>query len=452
MINNKTITNISEEVAPFSRRIINPENLGSSKILNKIAFTKKTLNSIKDTTTKNCFNSLYEKVINETNNIENISDGIIELSQKIDLIKNKDTKELILNEVKKLTQLNKKEFRQIFLKKMEFIETATDAVNIMNNKYLNIKSEPREFYQWLDKRNSWFTDVIDGKIGTENNFRNGFATNKNSKMEYDSYLKALKNVQELHIPETFQKNLKLEAFRKLIDDYNFIEPNIIQKIYHNEYLSKLPPNIRKILCNINKTYNTLVINSNDTFNINDAKYIEEELKLWKQAGMNSAILPKIINIDILDKELNQKDAFGMAYNFNKKISLANLLDIDTNTKHSNSTIRHEINHLNDETIKPKNDFESLYDFLKWKINKFIYEKQWKSELKNSGISDFSTNYAMKNQHELKSVTSESIMIYLSKKFKNQLVYKFKMQPWIFNLKPNKIRLEEINRKLEKEAH
>ena len=452
MINTKTITHISEEVAPFAKRLINPENLGSSRVLNKIGETRKKLDLIKDENIKNCFSSLYEKIINETNNIENLSNGILDLSQKIEMIENKATKELLLDEIKKLIQANKKDFRKDFSNKMEFIETATDAVNIMNKKYMNVKSEPREFYEWLNKKNSWFADVIDGEIKPQNTYRNGYAQCKKEKMDYDKYLKNFSKTKRMQIPETFQNNLELEAFRKLVDEYNFFNPDSICKIYNNEYLSRHPQEIKEIFKRIHDTYGTLVISSNAKLRVDDAKYIEEELKLWKETGKDRAILPNVINIDFLNKQLNQTEADGNAFNFSRKINLKDLLDLDVSSKYSSSTIRHEINHLNDRTIKPENDFERLFNYIHWQINKILHKKEWKNELQNAGINDFYQNYALKNKYELKSVTSESIMVYLSKKFKNQLVYKFKMQPWIFDLKPNKIRLEEINRKLEKEAH
>ncbi len=452
MINNKTITNISEEVAPFAKRLINPEYFGSTKILNKIGQTRKTLDLIKDQTTKNQFYSLYERIISERSNIENLSDKIVELSQKVELINNPETKELILNEIKKISKLSKKDYKNNFSHKMIFIENATDAINIMNNKYLNIKSEPREFYEWLNKKNSWFADVIDGEIKPQNTYRNGYAQCKNEKMDYDKYLENFSKAQKMKIPETFQNDLNLEAFRKLVENYIFFEPELIKKIYLNEYLNIQPKEIQEILKRINKTYGTLVISSNANLKLNDAKYIEEELKIWKETGKDKAILPEIINIDYLDKYLNLTNAEGAAYNFEKRITIRDLLNKDANTIYSSSTIRHEINHLNDRNLRPKNDFENLFEFIHWNINKILHKNKWKHELKNAGINEFYQNYALKNKHELKSVTSESNLKKLSDKFKKQLIKKFNMEEWIFNLKDNEILVnEKINKLINKKS-
>lgn len=438
MINSKTIAHIPQEVAPFAKRLINPENLGSSRVLNKIGETRKKLDLIKDENIKNCFNSLYEKIINETNNIENLSNGILELSQKIEMIENKATKELLLDEIKKLIQANKKDFRKDFSNKMEFIEIATDAVNIMNKKYMNVKSEPREFYEWLNKKNSWFADVIDGEIKPQNTYRNGYAQRKKATLDYNKYLENFSKTQKMRIPETFQNNLELETFRKLVDEYNFFNPDAIYKIYNNEYLNRHPQEIKEIFKRINDTYGTLVISSNAKLTVDDAKYIEEELKLWKEAGNDRAILPNVINIDFLNKQLNQTNADGNALNFSRKINLKDLLDLDASNRYSSSTIRHEINHLNDRNIKAENDFERFFNYIHWQINKILHKKEWKNELQNAGINDFYQNYALKNKYELKSVTSESDFDRLTNKFKNQLIKKFKMENWIFNIKNNRI--------------
>ena len=411
----------TEHIAPFAKRIINPtefnQKTGLVKTFEKIQKTKVKLSNIKDAEIKTSFEYLYKKIINETSNIEQLSDEIINLSQKIGLIENQETKKLLLSEIHKLLKLNKKDFKSNFSSKIVFIEDATDAVNIMNNKYLNTKSEPIELYNWLKSHNSWFTDAIEGNQGTINNYRNKFATKK-SKIDYESYLKNLNELKKEKLPNTFQNNLKLEAFQNFIYEYNDIEPKFVKQIYNIEFLKSQPRKIRNILKNINKTFDTFVIPFNAKFSINDAKYLEEELTLWKKAGLGKSIQPKIININYLDKTLNQNNYSGIAYSIPKEITVLDLLDLDCNINNRSITLRHEINHLNDKTIHHMNNGEKLFKFLKWNINKLIYKKQWITELKNAGVSDFSANYAMKNQHELKSVTSESLMEYLSNKFKN----------------------------------
>ena len=442
---------IQEEAAPFARRLLNPDRFnmvsGTTKTLEAIETTRKDISQIKDLKTRDTFELLYSRITNETSNIENLSNGIRELIQKVEMIDNPETKEIILSEIQTLASRNKKGFKNNFHNKMEFVESLTDAVNIMNGRYANIKSEPLEFYKWLDKKNSWFADVIDGKKGTPENYRDCYAQKK-GKINYDEYLEWFDSFSDSQLPEVHQNNIKLEAFRKLVEKYRYFEPKIIQKLYQTEYLPKLSPDVQKIFKQINKDYGTIIITSNPQTNALDAKYIEEEFRLWKEAGKNKAILPEFLDINMLNKHLQETSCSGAALVPFKQISVKNLLDIDTfYLDKSDATLRHEINHLNDRNMKPKNSFEDLYDFLNWNINKILHKKEWQKELKHAGISDEGIDYAMTNMEELKSVTAESFMDRLSEKYKKQLIKKFNMENWIFNIDDNFIREDEVIRKL-----
>ena len=431
---------IQEEVAPFARRLLNPDRFnmvsGTTKILEAIETTRKDISRIKDLKTRDIFEFLYSRIINETSNIENLSSGIRELVQKVEMIDNPETKEIILSKIQTLTSKNKKSFKNNFHNNMEFIESLTDAVNIMNEKYVNLKSEPRDFYQWLKKNNSWFLDVIESKKGTPDNYRNGYAQIKKQTLDYDTYLKTLQRTQNMQLPETYQNNLKLEAFRKFVDEYYDLTPKTVKKVYQSEYLKTLPKEVAEKFKEINEKYGTLVITSNPNTNLKDAEYIKEELMLWKKAGGNKAILPQVIDVDKLNKKLYQQNVVGLANKYYEKVTVQDLLETDTDILHSSSTLRHEINHLNDKNLRSKNSIEELRDFIKWHLNKFLHQKEWKQELKNAGIKDSACDYAMTNMLELKSVTAESDFSKLSDKYKKQLIKKFGMENWIFNLDKN----------------
>ncbi len=441
------ITNyyIPDEIAPFAKRLVNSSGStmrpGGERVLDAIETTREKLSKIKDLEIKKTFSSLYERIINETTNIENLSGGIITISQKLEKVENPEIKEMLLSELRTLTNMSKKGFKNNFQDKMVFIEDCSDAINILNEKYLNLHSEPREFYKWLDRKNSWFADVLDGEKKSETTYRKHYASSRQSTMDYEKYCSQFDMQTEIKIPETFQNDLKLEAFRKFVDVYEYDYPEIINKIYTSEYLKTQPQKIRKIFQKIQKKYGTLVISSNANLTVNDAKYVEEELRLWKQAGKGNTILPKVINVDSLDRSLRQGNCFGSANYYYNKVKVQDLLNIDTNIKHSESTLRHEINHLND-----KHPFQNIFDVIKWNLNKMLHENAWKKELDNAGIPKNLQDYALTEACELKSVTAESNMKKLSKKFKTQLKKTVKMQDWIFNLKDNKIRMHIIKKK------
>ena len=436
---------IQEEVAPFAKRLLNPDRFnmvsGTTKTLKAIETTRKEISQIKDLKTRDIFEFLYSRIINETSNIENLSSGIRELVQKVEMIDNPETKEIILPEILSLACKNKKGFKNHFHNKMEFIENITDVVNIMNEKYVNIQSEPRDFYQWLKKNNSWFLDAVEGKKGTPDNYRNGCAQIKKQTLDYDTYLKNIRGTKDMQLPETYKNNLKLESFRCFVDVYNDLTPETVKKIYQNEYLKTLPQDVAEKFKEINEKYGTIVITSNPNTNLKDAEYIKEELRLWKKAGGNKAILPQVIDVDKLNKKLHQQNATGLANKYYEKVMLIDLLETDTDILHPSSTLRHEINHLNDKNLRPKNSIEELHDYIKWHLNKFLHRKEWIHELKNAGITkDLDCDYAMTDMYELKSVTAESDLQKLSDKYKKQLIKKFGMENWIFNLDKNMVRL------------
>ena len=421
-----------------------------TKSLKEIAATQKAIEKIKNPKTKELFEILYGRVTNETSKIKKSSTFLRDLIQKIEMIENPETKEVLHTELEKLTRMNKKEFKNNFSEKIIFIEKIADASNILNCKYANIKSEPRELYKWLDKNNSWFTDCIDGKKGTPDNYRNGFIFKK-GKMDYDKYSDKFEKFKRYNLPLMQENNIKLEAFRDLAKNYGMENPDAIQKIYQAEYLPKLPSDIQKIFKQINEEYGTIVLTSNPYNNAKDAEYILEEFRLWKKAGKDRAILPQYLDINQLDKYLLQNKCGGVAIASLKQITLEDLLLTDTHHlgEKSSSIIRHEINHLNDRNLlTPKNSIDELKDFLHWNINKLLHKKQWKNELKKAGITEENANYALTNKDELKSVTAESFLNKLSEIFKKQLVKKFNMEKWIFNLEDNKVKEDEIRRILE----
>lgn len=416
---------------------------GSQKVLNKIVSTRNILGQIKEPEIKETFVKLYERIVNETTNIENLSDGITTLLQKVEMVENPEIKNEILSGIKEVTNFSKKGFKSSFQHEMQFVEDLTDTVNIMNGKYVNTESNPRELYKWFDCQNSWFTDVIDGKKGTPETYRNGYAQNKNRIKSYEDYVRDFDKFKTKNIPETYQNNLKLEAFRKFISIYSDTRKNIVDKIYDLEYLKTVNPELRKIYENIQKEYGTKVISSNANMSVKDAEFIQEELRLWKEAGSYKTLMPNIIDVNFLDNYIQQNNLSGVAFMTSKKIHVTELLEKEA--AESGSTLRHELQHINDRYEQvPLDDFTRFYRFIQWRTKKLSQGKTWDKELENAGINnEFLRKYALEERGELKSVTAESNMQKLSDEFKDLLVNTFGMERWIFNLPQNKIKKAKI---------
>lgn len=409
---------------------------GSQNCLRIIKDTKNKLAAIKDEQIKESFTKLYEKIINNSSNIENNSDYIYTLSQKVEMIENPVIKQKVLKIINDLSLHNSKKFRKLFEDNITDAENYTDCVNILNGKYANTDSNPIRYYRWLKKGNSWMADVLENKIGTPENYRKNYVTQPKKVMSYNEYRQNIDNVSDKKLNETFQNSIRDEQFKKFASLYNDSSPSMVNYIYHQEYLKNINPKTKKILETINKEYGTMVFPTNADLNDKDFKYLEEELKLWKETGGKNTRLPQIIDINSTDYTLGQSDSIGSTSYLYNKIKLDGLLKTDTEC--GGSTLRHELNHINDE----KYEYESITPTtqfvrdIKWKVNKLLHKKQWKKEMKNAGLNNEDIEYALTYPRELKSVSVEGDCSKYSKEYKDTLVKKFKLQQWILNLPQN----------------
>lgn len=445
-ISKKTETALSEPVQSNiqkadPRRIIGNYyvntflNSGSQQVLNVIQSTRKELGKIKHPETKAAFEGLYERIINERANIPNLSHRITTLSQKIETIENPAIKQEILAEINTLTSSSRKGFKDSFNHSLEFAEDAADSVNILNDFYANLSSEPMNLYKWIKKGNSWFFDVLSNRKGTPTDYRGGFVTQKKRKMDYKQYLEAYKEAKQAKKYEAFQNSIKQEKFKKFLEVYAPTRPKITDHIYNDEYLKTLDPEVSEVFKKIKEQYGTYVISSNADIDLRDAKYLQEEFRLWKNTGKDNAVFPSIVDINITDFSLKKEQAAGSASLFSNRIKLLGLLK---NESKKSQTLRHEMNHINDfkYDYKPRNDFELLYKNIKWQLNKMLYKNKWRQEMKNAGIGDRHREYALTKSCELKSVSVEGNTSAYSDKFKNTLVDTFGLQRWVLDIPEN----------------
>lgn len=434
-----------DDVAPCARRLISPPQFnmttGLSRVNNVIKNTRKMLDDIKDIEVQNSFKNLYERIINESSNLENLSENITTLAQKTEMIENPEIKKEVISSIKELNKYPRKKFRKEFSKALEFSEDLCDAVNVMNGKYMKVNSQPRELYKWLDESNSWFADVIDGTIKSKESYRNGYASQK-GKMDYKEYLEHYDEMSTKMLPETYQNNLKYESFRHFVKKCIRFKPELVSFVYDNEYLKTIDPEIGKICKDIKKDTGTMVIFSNANMTKQDAEYVQEELRLWKEAGKGRELLPDIIDVNYLDKYLNKDSADGCASYFHRTVKVKELLEDDAKSDAgSSSTLRHEIHHILDGAYEyqPLDDFTKTYRKINWHIKKLFNHQKWDRELQKGNIQDDSLReYALTERAELKSVSIEADTNKFSKEYKDTLVNDFGMQRWALEIPENKV--------------
>lgn len=430
-----------DEVAPFARKLV------YSPVINKqisvIENTENYINNIKHDKTRKILSAVFQRIINEGNNIEKHSENIINISQKLELLESSVIKKDCFIELDTLANDSPEVFKEYLPSVMHYVETIADAANIMQGKYMNINSKPRDLYKQLKKTNIALADSIDGICRSEEKF-NKAARGKTTKSSYSDYLNKLYSNQNKLYPETNRLNLELESFRKIINEYDDISRSVMDELY-DIYLEKINPDIRNIFYKIKKKYDTMVISSNPDITVKDALYVKEELSLWEKAGETETILPKVLDVNKLDNELILGGSIGSSLPYYRSIKVLDLLKFDAAPQNT-STLRHEINHLNDlfeeENLTP---FENFKRTVSWIIIKLLHSKDWQNELLSGGIlGKNNRKYALVDSGELKSVTAECDTEKLSKNFKNTLCEKFEMPRWIFHIPQNSIRLSEQN--------
>ena len=151
-------------------------------------------------------------------------------------------------------------------------------------------------------------------------------------------------------------------------------------------------------------------------------------------------MPKIIDINHLNQTLLKDSDCGCATFYDRNINLLDTSEHETIKDGRCLTLRHEIQHLQDDYYtRPKNSFDEWGDSIYWHYQKLKHGKQWNKEMEAAGMtSKHSRQYALSKPEELRSITAETKMEDLTEQYKSDMSKKFKMQPWIFNIKENKL--------------
>lgn len=414
---------------------------GVKKVPEFIKLAQRQLSDIKDVEVKEVFQNLYEKVFTHNkSDFVKISEDLPTLAQKVDMVENPEIKKELLTTLQNLVGKDKKGFKQSYKSQIQYVEDLSDAVNVLNDKYRRLDSDPRQYYKKLEKGDSWFLDLIDGRKGGPVTYRCGCASDRRVQVSYEDYLAEYKKHEHLNLPQVYQNNLKLDSLRKFYDKYQYEKPQMIDTLYNAEYLKTVNPELKPVLKEIKQKYGTDVIVSNVNTTKEDVEYVKEELKLLKEYGGEDCPVPKQLQVNALDTMLLDENSSGIAFP-SGKVMVSDLLTQDTLKK--GSTLRHELTHIVDFAYegRPKNDITILYEKLKWALFKKLHKKEWNAELENAGIlSESHRNYALTNRLELKAVASEARNYNsFSDSFLKDLIKRFKMPFFIFEMPQNKVR-------------
>ena len=430
-------------VAPFADRLIHPDMFGLTPSIRGtkqfVEGSRKLIEQCKDNQIKEKFGKLYPLILDNSKDIYKSTHRMTSLMRSIEQIDNPEIKAEILDKIDFLTKEDSKGFKKFYPSLMSFMEEYADAVNTISGKYSCINNGARKFYKWMDKNDIWLVDIIDGTKKSEECYRKNLLSSKTRHKKYPEYLKNFDEYTKKGYAETFENSIKQDAMKKFFNVYFETRPEAVKRVY-SEYLKTVSPDIAAECKEIQKEYNTYVITSNHDTTLKDLEYVKEELKLWKEAGKEEAVMPKIIHVNATDEYMLKSRASGFADMNKDTISVRELLQDDGVATTEGSTLRHEIQHLHDKKAhKPKNSIEEVKEKIRWNYLKLLYGKKWDKELEKGGIKmQAHRKYALSNECELRSVTAETSTEKLSKEYKEEMNKRFDMQNWILKIEDNKV--------------
>lgn len=385
-----------------------------------------------------------DKVLNIVNNgyLKKILSGIIPKSEyylpqnAIDFITTFD-KSLENVTDKKLINYITKELKEIVNKdfagqnevacgvKLAELSNITDAYNTLKGNYSRL-SVP-DFWDFTEIRldpslPKGYLDELKNAERRLDLFNSELSTYmKNPKKRNFSYpIKDFVNIQKFDPLANFtsSKNSKIENY-----------------IYEKYYLKSkaIPSAQRKILKDIFNNYGVkVVISDTKQSSLGFLKMVQNELNIWKTYSKGTAKFPPVlIATPINEYFANRKamayvNAYGSLF-INPKFDFGTL----------NTTLRHEIMHLNEQKASFLSDCTSdkdiakivnsiiksrTFDTIKGKKTVLDFDNcKYREEFLKAGISPYFIRYAYTNKSELLAVISEGDLSKCTDEFKNKLV-------------------------------
>lgn len=401
-----------------------------------ITSTNHIIGQVKDNKVKTVFENLYPKILKHQKDVPKESERMTSLMKSVEIIDNPKIKNQILFSIDYLSKDTPKNFDTFYGAVMDYAESYADAANCIGGKYLNIRNGAHNVYKNMEKSNFVLADAMTGAPKDERTFQKLTHSDKG----YSKYLSYYGSYAKQGYKQTYENYLKQDAMSNFIDRFHDFRSEAVDTLYHEEYLKTLPTEIAKECADIQKKYGTYVITPNNV-TPDDLKYVKEEFGLWKEAGKDNAILPKVLHVNKLDETLYNRNFLGCASANTGIVRMRDLLNQDADPNSSHVILRHEIQHLHDNTsyhfdIDNRKTKKGLEERIKWRYELLKHGKNWDKELRNGGISASHRRSALSQECELRSVSLEADQDKLSDKYKKTLQKDFNMPSWMFEIKRN----------------
>lgn len=362
----------------------------SSHYLKKSGYLSQNINSIKDKAVQKNFRVACKTLLAcrseiQIAGIQRINDIIQKYNMCDDNTVIQEVKKHILNISKEDSDINAK-----ILSKAEML---LDGANVADKKYC-ILSKHYPFFAssyTLEQNKEFKTRIKDYCLPEIRKIYDFTKKNNQFSTAYE---------------ENLYKNCLLDSIKDFITASE--DEDINQHLWNKYFLSNpMISNVKKKLEEINKNYGVKIFFDSTPYTITfidkAIDYIEDEFKIWRIAGRKDVIFPKLFNITKYVINFFKNESDGDANVSLKRIRINGGDNIQ-------STIRHEMMHLNDKS--PQKETKAI-----------LIPENRKSEMRKNGLSDGLIKYAGTSENEYKAVFAEGDMDVYSDEFKKEMVEK-----------------------------
>lgn len=226
----------------------------------------------------------------------------------------------------------------------------------------------------------------------------------------------------------FHEAVRLEPIKEFIGRYSKDEPEMADYLYEKYFLTKMQNCELKRKCiEINKKFGTKVFVNLNT-NATDLNKIDNELINWRDASSGKAKLPFIFDLSEIKEDFIKTGEIVTTGVSRRLDNAINMTSEKLSQNYADSTIRHEMTHLNDALFSKKDGIINGIDF-----DEIQQTQKYQTELAEAGIKGYSLKYAYQDKKEFIAVASTGDCSKYSEEFRDVLV-KLGMPEWVFNLK------------------
>ncbi len=364
------------------------QQIFSSYYLKKSGYLSQNVNSIKDESVRKSFRIACKALLIRSSELQKA--GIQRINEIIQKYKMCDDN-IVVQEVKRHLLNISKDDSDINARILSLAEMLLDGVNTAEKKYSLLSTYyPMSAVGYtLEQDNEFKTRIKDCCL-------------PEIRKIYDSTKKS--NQFPTDYNEEIYENCRLDSIKDCITTSNDDDINL--HLWNKYFLSNpIVSKVKKELEEINQNYGVKIFFDNTPYTITFIEkaidYIKDEFKLWTIAGNKVVKFPKVFDITkfVHSFMFDIRNVLGEAQRERARIRINGCDNIQ-------STIRHEMMHLNDKSPHKEN-------------KTILIPENRRAEMRKNNITDSHINYAKTSEDEFKAVFAEGDMDVYSDEFKKR---------------------------------